>query len=203
MWSEDEWLAFTLLIDHGWPGTFDDGAAEAWRTLLDRYEPQACVAALQRLVAKGGTFRPSVAELVAEVHVDPSRPSFGEMVQMVYGHPHGALHASAGGEWSTDAQRRALASQAAQWRADELHPLVGAFVASMTVQRLREINLDDPDYGQARRAQLKAEWEDFCQRATHREAHALAAGRERREGLRRHDPLAALGHKQITQGDNE
>ncbi len=202
MWSEDEWLTFTLLIDTAFAGSVNETNAKAWHTLLQPYRPAECVAALQRLVAKGQKFC-KAADLVGEINADPSRPSFGEMVQMVYGHPHGALHAPVGNEWSTDAQRRALANQAAQWLADELHPLVGAFVASMTVQRLREINLDDPDYGQARRAQLKAEWGDFCQRATHREAHALAAGRERREGLRRHDPLAALGHKQITQGDNE
>jgi hypothetical protein len=200
MWSEEEWLTFTLLVDHGWPGAFGEAEATAWRRLLDPYEPQACVAALQRLVAKGGAFRPSVAELVAEIHSDPTEPGFAEMVQLVYGHPHGVLAARVTGAWRTERERRRLADEAASERARDLHPLVAAFVASMGVQRLREINLDDPDYGNARRAQLKAEWEDFRARATQRQAHAIAAGREPRAGLAKFDPLAALGRAQIGDG---
>lgn len=192
-WHDDEWGAFCLLLEEGWPGDFDDRTQRAWRVLLDRHDPQEVIAAVQHIVAEGHTFRPSVSEVVAAIRRDPTKPAFAEVIQLIYGRG-GILRARPTvTRWATDHERRHLEEEAAWSRATELHPLVAAFARAQGLERLRRMNLDDPDWGDKRRADLQREWDDFAGRTDDRQAAALAAGQPPRAGLRQFDPLAALG----------
>jgi hypothetical protein len=203
MWSDSQWRSFCLLVEQGWPGEFGAATRAAWRTLLDGYEPATCIQALRSLIAKGGTFRPSVSELVGEIAADATAPTFEEAVQMLYG-PGGIMFARpAVTRWASEHERRALADSAIAQRAMQTHPLLAAFVESVGVEHLRALSLDDPDWGAAARRGLAREWEAFTERAHQRQAAALAQGRPPRDGLRAFSPLAALGMgaKQITEGE--
>jgi hypothetical protein len=162
------------------------------------------IGALQRLVAKGGTFRPSVSELVCEIGADPSRPGFAEACQLIYGQG-GVLRARPDAlRWQSERERRALYNAAAVGRAEGMHPLIGAFIRAQGIDRLRELPLDDPDWGTKHRADLKREWDDFTARVSDRQAAALAVGGDPLHGLHRHNPLAFLERTaaQITEGTN-
>lgn len=192
-WSELEWDGFCALVDEGWHGEFDDSARAAWRLLLDRHAPAAVIAALEQLVAKGLKHRPSVSEIVAAIGTDPARPSFAEAVQLIYG-PGGVLRARpAQRTWRDERERRRLTDEAATQRAAGMHPLIGAFVAAQGLDHLRATNLEDPEWGPARRAAMQREFVEFAGRVDDRQAAALAIGAPAREGLHRFNPLAALG----------
>jgi hypothetical protein len=192
-WLELEWDGFCALVDEGWHGEFDASARAAWRLLLDRHEPAKVITALEQLVARGLKHRPSVSEIVAAIGTDPSRPSFAEAIQLIYG-PGGVLHARpADRTWRDERERRRLFDDAAITRADGMHPLIGAFVRAQGLDHLRATNIDDPEWGPARRAGLQREFADFAGRVDDRQAAALAAGAPALEGLHRFNPLAALG----------
>jgi hypothetical protein len=105
-WLELEWDGFCALVDEGWHGEFEASARAAWRLLLDRHEPAKVITALEQLVARGLKHRPSVSEIVAAIGTDPSRPSFAEAIQLIYG-PGGVLHARpADRTWRDERERR-------------------------------------------------------------------------------------------------
>lgn len=192
----DEWDSMCLLIDEGWPGEFTDTAATAWRVFLDDYEPDQILRALKTLVARGGTFRPSVAEVVAEIRRDPSKPTAEEAYQMIYG-PGGVIKArlAPGGSYGSEAEMLGARDQAKVDRAWELHPLLGDFVERFGIRRLVMLPVDDPEWGEKRREEVRAAWDRHCDAMDGRDAAAIAAGRGRRGGLGRLDPMAALGVK--------
>lgn len=194
-WDTETWDAFCGLIDEGWPGTFDEKAARSWRVLLDGVEPGQAVAAMRRLLFTGQRFRPSASELLGELRRDPGAPTFEEAYRLIFA-PGGVLAARPGNggpvTYSSEADRRALLNQAATDRAAELHPLVAGFVARQTPARLRALEVDDPDYGELRRKELRDSWDRHVEAFTGRETAALAAGTGR-TGLRQLDPLASLG----------
>lgn len=200
MIEPDEWASLCLIIEEGWPGEFTDAAEQAWRLLLDDYDAGQVLAAVKGLVARGGAFRPSVAEVVAEIRRDPSRPTFEEMCWLVFG-PGGILKArpAPGGRYDNEAHMLKARDDAALDRAREFHPLVSSFVERFGVARLRTLDLEDPEYGELRRRDLREAWDRHREAMEGREVTALVAGR--RDGLRALDPLAAVGapRKQITQ----
>lgn len=190
-WTDQQWDTFAGLLEDGWPGEFDDRRGDAYRLLLDAIEPADAVRGLQVLL-RTSRFRPSAAEIVQAVEHDPSRPTFDEAYRLIFG-PRGILAARpAVTRWADEAERRRLYNRAARDRAAELHPLVGAFVDRQGIDRLRELPVDDPDYGELRRKDLRQQWDEHVQAFAGREIHALAAGDDRQHGLRRLDPLAAI-----------
>lgn len=172
-WTTTEWDAFCGLLDEAWPGDFDDDTAATWKALLSQVVPQAAVEALKRLLLEGRRFRPSVSELLAEVRADPSQPTFEEMLMLVY--------------------RAAARDERIAWLA-ERSSLVSAFVRLQGPERLFTLQLDDPQWGEQRRRELREAWTNFLQTADRREVAAIASGRD----LRQLDPLASL---QIGAGD--
>lgn len=194
IWSTDEWDAFVALLEASWPGDFDENAARAYRVMLDDVAPAESVAAMRRLLHSGRRFRPSVAELLAEIHSDPSLPTFSETYQLIYG-PAGVLAArperplSGPERYASEADRRAAFNAAASARASDTHPLVSSFVARYGLDRLRALNVEDPVWGHKVQADLENAWDAHLQVTEMRTVHALTTG----EGLRKLDPLAALG----------
>jgi hypothetical protein len=172
-WGAAEWDAFAGLVEEGWPGTFDDDAAASWRVLLDGTAPGVAVTALRRLLYSGRTFypRPAVSDLLAELRHDASAPTFDEALVLL----RRALSHSTG-------DREALDALQAQ-------PLVGAFAQRQGTQRLRMLPVDDPDWGEKTRRELREAWDRHVDAFDGREVAALAAGTGE---LRQLDPLAAL-----------
>lgn len=168
-WDEKTWDGFCALLEEGWPGDFDDDARESWRVLLDDLEPPAAVLALKRLLLKGGRFRPSVSELLAETRADPSRPTFDEAYPTIY----------------SAAARGAIPPG--------VHPLIESFVQRQGVDRLGQLPLDDPTWGEKTRRDLRGAWIEHVETWNGREIAALAAG----GSPRRLDAAASL---QIEEG---
>lgn len=192
MITPDEWETIALLIDEGWPGEFTDAAAAAWRVFLDDYDADRVLTALKVIVARGGRFRPSVAEVAAEINVDRGAPTFIEAYQLIYG-GRGVLAARPKGSlwWDTPAQRERAYEDAARERAAEMHPLVGRFIDRYGIGRLRMLALDDPEFGAVRRRELQADYEHLTEAMEGRRLESIAA--PRRNELAKLDPLAALG----------
>lgn len=197
MIDDRTWDALCALLEEAWPGKFDDDAARAWRVLLGGFNAAAIAEGVQRLLLEGHEFRPSVSQLVAAIRRDPSRPTFAEALRLVdYCLRARPERTGAVTTYDNEADRRRRFDNAVLERArsEQVHPLVGAFVARQGVERLRTAGLTDPDYGGARRAQLEREWHEHVDTFDGREVAALAQMQARGTGgqLQRFDPLAAL-----------
>jgi hypothetical protein len=191
-WNDETWDSFCALLEEAWPGTFDDDAGDAWRLLLNDADPRQVVNAMRRLLAKGAKFRPSVAELMAEMRADPSLPTFDEMFVIVFG-PAGVLSARPQSrEWKNEGERKASYTEAVVEACKHHHLLVGAFVIRQGITRLKELPIFDPEYAGLRRKELQQAWEAHLEAHEGREVHALVAGTGN-QGLRQLDPLSALG----------
>jgi hypothetical protein len=93
-------------------------------------------------------------------------------------------------------------AEARQARLGELHPLVQAFVNRQGIRRLSLLEVDDPEWGEVKRKELRDAWDRHVEAMADRDVAELVAGGERRPGLNRFDPLAALGasRPQIAEG---
>lgn len=193
-WSERAWAMFFDLLDSGWPGDLDPDQAPAYRVLLEGTDPDRIVQGVRRLLHQGQRFRPSAAEILAAGRKDPSRPTFVEAYRLIFG-PRGVLQARPAVRRYSDAGERArIYNEAALERAADMHPLIGAFIHAQGLDRLRDLDLQDPEYGPLRRKELEGEWDALVARIDDREIalDALPAGDARRGQLRALDPLAAL-----------
>lgn len=201
-WTDDQWGTFATLLRRGWPGDFPTADAKAYRVLLDDTDPAVAVDAIRRLLHAGNRFRPSAAEILGAANTDPSRPTFDEAYRLIFG-SRGVLKARPDHQRFRDVGEHSRARrQAALDRAQTMHPLVASFVATQDPDRLRELPLDDPDWGRKHRADLEDAWNRHVEANTGRTVAALASGR--RGELARLDPLAALGipaAAQLTEGD--
>lgn len=193
-WTERQWNLFFDLLDNGWPGELKPDGAEAYRILLDGTDPEQVVEALRRLLHGGQRFRPSATEILSASRRDPSRPTFAEALQLIR-HCLRARPPRTGGvtRYANPAERDKAEHDAIADRVREVHPLVAAFIARQGIDRLRTLGLDDAEYGEARRHNLEAEWDQHVETADGRQVAALAAGGPQwRRGLQRLDPVAAL-----------
>jgi len=193
---DDEWDTLSMLLHKGfkWRQPFDDAQSDVYRVLLDGYEPDQIATALRALVARGQVFGPTPGELVALMNADPSTPTFDEACQLIYG-LRGILRARpAGSTWADEGERGRAYLQAARERAATMHPLVGAFVERVGLDRLRMLELEHEDFGERNRKDLEARWDAHCVAMEGRDVALIAAGR-RGGGLGRLDPLGALGRR--------
>lgn len=190
-WTDEQWTDFADLLAEGWGGQFSIDKRAAYRILLAEIAPDEATAALKRLLYRGQKFRPTPAELIAAAHDDPSRPSFEEAYRAIFGHG-GILEARpAPGAYADLAEKRRAEAQAAKERGAEFHPLIASFVTRYGIDRLRTMEIHDPEYGEVRRRELHDAWDRHVKAFEGREVAALAAGD--REGLRQLDPLRVLG----------
>jgi hypothetical protein len=199
-WTQETWGLFFDLLDKGWPGHLDPGADRAYQLLLDGTDPDRVVQGLRRLLHRGARFRPSAAEILDAGRQDPGRPTFAEATRLIFG-ARGVLQARPEVRRYNDAgERDRLYNEAALERAAGMHPLIGAFIQAQGLDRLRALNLQDPEYGELRRRELEAEWDALVERIDDREIalDALPAGDARRGQLASFDPLAVLAKRRPT-----
>lgn len=198
-WTDEQWSMFTSIISRGFaardPFTQDD--SRVYRLLLDTVDPDGALQAVRELVLEGQALRPKPGEIVARCRRDPSVPTFEEAYRLIFG-PGGILTARPASNgpltYGSDAERRQLYDQAALTKAGNFHPLVATFVERQGIGHLRTLPVDDPDYGELRRKELRDSWDRHLVAMDGRDAAALAAAGDRSAlGMRQFDPLAALG----------
>lgn len=178
--DDEQWDAIGLLLENGWPGEFDDAAQGSYRALLTGYDPEQILIALRVLVRRGGTFRPSVSEIAAQLDADPGRPTWGEAYRLLFG---------ARGFLTVAPEHAALE------RAEAKHPLLAAFIRMEGYDRLRMLSVNDPDWGEKTRRDLERAWDSLTVRADQRRASGMEldeVARPRRIGPRRPDFSRAL-----------
>lgn len=153
--------------------------------------PEQALTAIRSCPA-GQNFPPSAPELAGLAHKDPSAPTFIEAYRLIFGHK-GILAAKPAEKWFADQGEMGRAYRQAQRdRAGEMHPLVASFVERYGYARLEDLELNDPEYGDAKRRELERQWDEHCEATEGRDLAALALPRGD-GGLRRLDPLSALG----------
>lgn len=197
-WDDESWAAFTALLRRGFASRDEFTAADerVYRLLLDGVEPPAATRALQELVLTGQALLPKPGEIVARARADRSVPTFEEAFRLIFG-PGGVLRARPTvRRWADETERRRLFRDAAFARAAAMHPLIGSFVERQGIDRLREMPVDDTDPDKQRgvwaRKELREAWDRHLEATDAREVTAIASG-DRRAGLRRLDPLTAIG----------
>ena len=192
--TTDEWDSISILLDKGfkWREPFGEIAAATYLTLLEGHSAQDVLTAIREMVAAGQVFGPTPGEIAARITADPSLPSAEEAFTMIYG-KGGVIRArlTPGGSYGSEAEMLGARDEVRVKRAWELHPMLGAFVESFGIRELSMLEVEDPEWGGARRKQLREAWERHCEVNAGRGVAALARGR--RKGLRQFDPLVALG----------
>jgi hypothetical protein len=191
--------------DLGWRAVFEvignwrpvpPSERDAYMLLLSGHDVDDILAALKALAEKGFKWQPKAPDILRELNADPGKPTFEEAYRLIFGRG-GVLKAQPRGSVFRGAGERARKTEAAALaRAAELHPYVGAFVATVGLDWLRMLPVEDPDYGWKRREELEAAWDRFTIAADERMAagRALSAmGRSQEVGPRRLDPLGVLG----------
>lgn len=176
-----------------WPGTIVQWGADAIDAYLYILQARGLTAEeVLRAIGTwpaGSNFPPSAPNLAAQARRDPGAPTFEEAVQLIQ-HVLAARTTVRKARWEMG-ERERLDRRAQLDRSHCVHPLVGAFVASYGFDQLDRLDLDDEEYGQARRKQLRDAWEKFGEAVEGRDVAALASGR-RGEGLGQLDPLQAI-----------
>ena len=182
--TDDEWNAICLHIEMCWKSRgddeFDDVRRAAYHTFLCQLDAVVIMAALHRLVQNGTVFRPTPGEIMAVINADPSVPSFSEALVRV-----------------KKALRSGGSDEEINARLSDEHRYVRIWVERYGPRRLALEPIDDPEYGGAIVARLQKDYERFCETAVDRErqGRSLLSTGEKRSGLNRFDPLAALGNK--------
>lgn len=178
MWTASDWNNFCALLDGGWPGDFTPDQADAYRALLDDIEPVAAGRALKALL-RSSRFRPSAGEIVQAIEADRRQPTFDEAMHVLFAHPRSPL--------------KHRDQQAAVDAAMDFHPLIARFVQVKGRDALAYMRLEDPEYGGARRRELREAWLNLADVTAQRDVAALVAGAHGRAGrIGRLDPLRAL-----------
>lgn len=177
-WESDQWQAFCALAAASWPGEFSEADRKAWRVLLDEIEPPVAIEGLKRLLYSGRQFypRPAVSDLLAATRDDPSQPTFDEAVALIY--------------------RAAcfFGNRRVEWLSERA-PLVASFVEVQGPDRVFCLPLDDPEWGEKHRRELREAWDRHLQASEGRQVAALASGQE---GLRQLKPIENF---QLVKGD--
>jgi hypothetical protein len=170
--TTEEWDTLALLLDKGfkWREPFGTAHETTYRVLLEGYEGEQIAYALRALIARGQVFGPTPGEIVAVIRHDPERPTFAELLAQLY---------DAGGVFGFKRSNVTIS------------PWVTAFVERYGRERLRMLEINDPDRGGLRLRDLEQSWTAFLEATEGRAIHELAA-RSGRGTLGRIDPLAAI-----------
>ncbi|HEX7088708.1 MAG TPA: hypothetical protein VF192_01150 [Longimicrobiales bacterium] len=176
--EDDEWAIVEETLMLAFPDTernrWDaESSMRSYRIIIGDVPPAAVLVALRRLALESeGKWRPSAGDILRVLNEDPERPTFEDMIAAL----KAACKYPAGGRREARAQRE--------------HALIAGFIVPR-LERLVMLRLDDPEYGELRRKELRMEWDAFVEAQEGRERHLLAGGR--RNELGRLEPLRALG----------
>jgi hypothetical protein len=171
-WTPEEQRAVTQALLGTWPSQVASWEREGIVAYLAELQAREMSAeqALTAIRARSDRFPPSAGELAAEARKDPSRPTFEELLDQLYG-PGGVF-----------GFKRSNVT---------ISPWVTAFADGFGRDRLRMLALDDPDDGKWRRRELEDAWSRFLEASEGRAAHEIAS-RSGRGTLGRINPLAAI-----------
>lgn len=192
-WTAEQHRIIANAILGAWPTTSQTMGASGIAAYVSALERRGLDAAdtLRAIDTwpAGSDFPPSAPNLAAAAMRDPSAPVWEEAEQIIFAFVLKARTAVRKSSWEFG-ERDQLNREAMVERAATVHPLVQAFIVAQSLDRLRRLDLDDENYGEARRQRLREAWEQFCEAHQGREVAALAAGR--RGDLAAFDPLTAL-----------
>ncbi len=201
--TTQEWALLSARIAAWWPATkWTTEMFAVWYEDLAAFDLEAVRVALNGLKMRPGAFAPSIGDVLSQLTSDPADPTFDEMVAVVFGRD-GILHLRPAprGLWR-EGEREAATSELVEERLEHVHPLIRAFVCTYGLRRLRKLPIDAApgedasgrweDEGKWARKELRDAWVAHVAAFDGREVAALAFG-QRSEGLRRLDPLAAIG----------
>lgn len=189
---KQEWKPVALALLGSWPQQVAGWGNEALAAYLAEIEargvtPDRALVAVRTWPA-GSDFPPSAPNLAAAARTDPSTPTFDEAYALVYGRG-GVLRARPRYTGLPLTDKDYLSASRA--RLSQMHPRVVEFVERYGLERLRMLEVDHPDFGDLKRKELRAAWEQIGEALEGRDVAALASGR--RGELVSLDPLAALG----------
>lgn len=177
------------VLDGGWPGDFTEGDERGYFYLLSDFDGEAIMRALGAL--RRSKFRPAASEIIAAL--EPARaaqPTFDEALRLLFDRG-GILDVRVRGSLDTNPDYGRMVVEKVQARLHGVHPVVAGFAVAMGIRRLWAIDIHDPDYGWARRDELRAAWDAHAEAFDGREIAALVM-RSEHGGLRQLDPLATL-----------
>jgi len=191
--TDREWEMFCALLEEAWPGEFDDEARTSWKILLDDIEPATAISAVKRLLYSGRKFypRPAVSDVLAEIRTDPSLPTFDEAWLLI--ERAMVRTQTPSGLFETPGDMAKAHNELILAALDQHHPAIRSFAERQGLDRLRALQVDDPQWGEKTRRELRETWERHLEATDGREVAALASGRP--DGLKQLDPLASLGLK--------
>lgn len=186
-----DWKPVARALLGSWPqqvtGWGKEGIAAYLEELAERgVTPDGALVAIRSWPA-GSDFPPSAANLAAAARRDPSVPTADDFYRLVYG-PRGVLFARAP---YCDGEYEYSHDEAARRRADQIHPLLGAYVRRYGVQRLRMLEVDHDTLGGLKRRELAESWEQFLEATEGRDLAQLVAPRHGE--MARLDPLTSVG----------
>lgn len=196
-----DWRDVATAVLGSWPATVNSWKAQTLTAYVGQLEargltPDDAYAAILAWDGGDQIVPPSASQLAALARRDPDRPTSAEAIAWIFG-PDGVLRARtkvSKARWEPG--ERDQLNDAAAWElATALHPLLFAFIRTQGLDRLRSLDLDDPEWGDRRRELLADDWDEFVEANEHREARALTSGR--RGELGRFDPLRALGPQRL------
>jgi hypothetical protein len=177
------------ILDGGWPGDFTEGDERGYFYLLADFDAEPVMRALGAL--RRSKFRPAASEIIAAL--EPARaamPTFDEALRLLFDRG-GILDVRVPGTLDTNPNYGRLVVEKVSARLQGVHPVVAGFAVAMGIRRLWAIDIHDPDYGWARRDELRVAWDAHVEAFDGREVAALVM-RSERGGLRQLDPLATL-----------
>jgi hypothetical protein len=197
-WTSDEQRTIARALLGSWPGTIPGWGKDAFAAFLAELQARNLTAE-QVLVAvrswpAGSDFPPSAPNLAAAARADPGVPTASEMITLIFGRG-GVLSARTQirkGSWEAG-ERDQADRDAMLERLADVHPLVASFADREGLDRLRGLNLDDVEFGGARRRMLEQRWGEHLEAMENRDVALLTAGR--RGEMAKLDPLAALDLK--------
>lgn len=196
--TDDEWNVIEGLLKNAWPGQWTDGTGPSYRLLVGDYPAAAVLESLRVLTRRAARFRPSAGEIVSEMHVDAAQPTWDEVYDAIYGSGRlmkVRLPYTGPVEYANRGELEAVRDALILEHARAFHPMITAFVEVVTPARLRTLELEDPQYGELRRRELRERWQEFAVTASERMVRGLplvTGGRTAGE-LKRVDPKGLLG----------
>jgi hypothetical protein len=197
-WTSDEQRTVARALLGSWPGTIPGWGKDAFAAFLAELQARNLTAE-QVLVAvrswpAGSDFPPSAPNLAVAARADPGVPTASEMITLIFGRG-GVLSARTKirkGSWEAG-ERDQADRDAMLERLADVHPLVASFADREGLDRLRALNLEDVEFGGARRRMLEQRWGEHLEAMENRDVALLTAGR--RGEMAKLDPLAALDLK--------